>query len=219
MAGTTPAAGDLTGQVGETQRRVARALAELAETELTRTAGGGLVTATMSGHGELTRLAFDPARFVENDAESLGALTRAAINQATDAVKSAATEKLMAAVAGLQAALTALSTGLPGSRPSESAPVADVAGWALVARVVNDQMAERGMTQRELARRSGVSAATLRKIQRGGEQRRSRATLVSVSRALGLPDDHLWRVSQGAGDPGEAWSDDEMSALRGGLAD
>jgi transcriptional regulator with XRE-family HTH domain len=75
------------------------------------------------------------------------------------------------------------------------------------------------MTQRELAERSGVSVATLRKIQRGEEQQRTRATLASISRALGFPDDHLWRVSQGTSDPGEAWSDDEMSALRAGLAD
>jgi transcriptional regulator with XRE-family HTH domain len=97
--------------------------------------------------------------------------------------------------------------------------VADVADWALVARVVNDQMAERGMTQRDLAERSGVSVATLRKIQGGGEQQRTRATLASISRALGFPDDHLWRVSQGASDPGQAWSDDELSTLRVGLAD
>lgn len=97
--------------------------------------------------------------------------------------------------------------------------VADVADWALMARVVNDQVAERGMTQRELAERSGVSEATLRKIQSGGEQRRTRATLASISRALGFPDDHLWRVSRGATDPGQTWSDDELSALSAGLAD
>jgi transcriptional regulator with XRE-family HTH domain len=96
--------------------------------------------------------------------------------------------------------------------------VADVADWAIVARVVNDQMAARGMTQRELAELSGVSAATLRKIQSGEEQQRTRATLASISGALGFPDDHLRRVSQGTSDPGEAWSDDDLSALRAGLA-
>jgi transcriptional regulator with XRE-family HTH domain len=97
--------------------------------------------------------------------------------------------------------------------------VADVTDWALVARVVNDQMAERGLTQRELAERSGVPEATLRTIQGGGEQRRTRSTLASISRALGFPDDHLWRVSRGVTDPGEAWSDGELSALTDGLAD
>jgi transcriptional regulator with XRE-family HTH domain len=97
--------------------------------------------------------------------------------------------------------------------------VADVTDWALVARVVDDQMAERGMTQRELAERSGVSEATLRRIQGGGEQRHARGTLASISRTLGFPDDHLWRASCGATDPGEAWSDGELSALSAGLAD
>jgi transcriptional regulator with XRE-family HTH domain len=97
--------------------------------------------------------------------------------------------------------------------------VADVTDWALVARVVDDQMAERGMTQRELAARSGVSEATLRSIRGGGEQRRTRATLASISRTLGFPDDHLWRVSRGATDTAEPWSDDELSVLSAGLAD
>jgi|SRR5882724_4604214 len=83
-----------------------------------------------------------------------------------------------------------------------SLEVADVADGAIAARVVNDQMANLGMTQRKLAEQSGVSATTLRKIQSGGEQRRTRATLASISLALGFPDDHLWRVSQGTSDPG-----------------
>jgi len=65
-----------------------------------------------------------------------------------------------------------------------SLEVADVADGAIAARVVNDQMANLGMTQRKLAEQSGVSATTLRKIQSGGEQRRTRATLASISLAL-----------------------------------
>jgi transcriptional regulator with XRE-family HTH domain len=70
-----------------------------------------------------------------------------------------------------------------------------VGDWAAVARVVNERMHERGITQRELSDRSGVSVATLRKIQRGVDQDRNRTTLANVSRALGFPDEHLWRVS------------------------
>jgi transcriptional regulator with XRE-family HTH domain len=98
------------------------------------------------------------------------------------------------------------------------AEVADLAHWADVAKVVNDRMAERGITQRELAERSGVSVATLRKIQGGGEQQRTRATLANVSRALGLPDDYLSRVSQGD-KPAASGSDKELSAVRAELAD
>jgi transcriptional regulator with XRE-family HTH domain len=70
---------------------------------------------------------------------------------------------------------------------------------AAVAKVVNDRMQERGITQRVLAERSGISVATLRKIQHGVDQDRNRSTFASISRALGLPEDLLWRVwSQGA---------------------
>ena len=99
-----------------------------------------------------------------------------------------------------------------------SAEVGDLAHWTDVAKVVNDRMAERGITQRELAERSGVSVATLRKIQGGGEQQRNRATLANVSRALGLPDDYLWRVSQGD-QPTAAGSDKGLSEVRAELAD
>jgi transcriptional regulator with XRE-family HTH domain len=67
--------------------------------------------------------------------------------------------------------------------------------WADVAAVVNDRMATQGLSQRELAERSGLSPATLRKIQHGVDQARNRSTLAGLSRALGLPEDHLWRVA------------------------
>lgn len=85
--------------------------------------------------------------------------------------------------------------------------------WADVAKAVNDQMIQRGVTQRELAERSGVSVATLRKIQGGGEQKRTRSTLAGISRALGLPDDYLWRISRGEM-PDASQGDGELAALR-----
>ena len=89
--------------------------------------------------------------------------------------------------------------------------------WADVAKVVNDRMAERSMTQQELATTSGVSQATLRKIQAGDPQQRTRAVLANVSRALGLAEDHLWRVSRGESPTGEPRT--ELSALRTEMAD
>ena len=96
--------------------------------------------------------------------------------------------------------------------------MADLAHWADVAKVVNDRMEERGITQRELAERSGVSVATLRKIQGGREQQRTRATLANVSRALGFTDDYLWRVSQGD-TPDSTGTDNGLSQVRADLAD
>jgi len=66
-----------------------------------------------------------------------------------------------------------------------------VDGWEAVAQAITDRMAERGLTQRELAERSGVSVATLREIQRGVRRRRSAVMLAAISRALGFPDGHL----------------------------
>jgi transcriptional regulator with XRE-family HTH domain len=71
----------------------------------------------------------------------------------------------------------------------------DVTGWASVAEAVNDRMRERGITQRELAESSGISVATLRKVQHGLPQARNRSTLANISRALGFRDDHLWRIA------------------------
>jgi transcriptional regulator with XRE-family HTH domain len=85
--------------------------------------------------------------------------------------------------------------------------------WADVAAVVNDRMATRGLSQRELAERSGLSPATLRKIQHGEDQARNRSTLAGLSRALGLPEDHLWRVAM-EGRAAAEKAGDETGALR-----
>lgn len=88
---------DLLEQTKELRRRIVLAQADLAETELAGTAGAGLVTVNMRGDGVVTRVAFDPAVFDDGDAESLAALTLAAINRATEAIR-AVTEQKMAAV-------------------------------------------------------------------------------------------------------------------------
>jgi DNA-binding YbaB/EbfC family protein len=95
-------------QTQELQRRFVLAQADLAETELAGTAGAGLVTVTMRGDGVVTRVAFDQAVFEESDAESLGALTLAAIRQAAEAVKAVSEERMAAVSAGLG------STARPG---------------------------------------------------------------------------------------------------------
>jgi transcriptional regulator with XRE-family HTH domain len=95
-----------------------------------------------------------------------------------------------------------------------------VSHWADVARVVNARMAELEISQTELAALSGVSPATLRKIQAGDEQQRTRSTLASLSRALGLNEDHLWRVSRDESpDVDAAVPQSELSALRTEMAD
>jgi DNA-binding YbaB/EbfC family protein len=79
--------------VQEVQRELALAQTELAETEVTGTAGGGLVTVIMRGDGEVTRVAFDQAAVDQGDAGALSALTFTAIRNATDTMKAIAADK------------------------------------------------------------------------------------------------------------------------------
>lgn len=91
--------------------------------------------------------------------------------------------------------------------------------WTSVAEAVNDRMHERGLTQREVAERSGISVATLRKIQHGQAQARTRATLASLSRALGFRDDHLWRIASQGGPSAAPPDTSAIDGLRADLAD
>jgi transcriptional regulator with XRE-family HTH domain len=70
----------------------------------------------------------------------------------------------------------------------------DLDDWSALAEALTTRMGERGINQRELAERSGVSVATIRQIQGAKPARRSAVTLAALSRALGYPDDHLRRV-------------------------
>jgi DNA-binding YbaB/EbfC family protein len=105
VAGEPPSLRDLVKQTQEIQRRLVLTQAELAEMEVTRSAGGRLVTVTMRGDGEITRVAFAQAAVDQGDADSLAELTLAAIGQATDAIKSLTTEKMAAVSAGFERGL------------------------------------------------------------------------------------------------------------------
>lgn len=98
--------------------------------------------------------------------------------------------------------------------------------WGAVADAINGRLEELGMTQRELAERSGVSVATLRQLQHNNRpRRRNPRTLEAVSVGLRLPLDYLARVLEGgdAEPPADAGSlrvavtelRDEMTQLRG----
>jgi DNA-binding YbaB/EbfC family protein len=89
----------------QTQERLAIAQAELAETEVTGKSGNGLVSVTMTGTGEVTRVVFNQAAIDEGDAESLAAMTLMAIRNTTDAIKSLTAEKITEASGNLTASL------------------------------------------------------------------------------------------------------------------
>jgi hypothetical protein len=106
--GGQPNLQQLMKQAQKMQQQVATAQAELAEAELTGTAGGGLVTVTMSGLGEVKAVKIDPKAVDPDDIETLEDLVVAAIHNGAEAVRQL-TEQKMGPVAGGMGGL-----GLPG---------------------------------------------------------------------------------------------------------
>jgi nucleoid-associated protein EbfC len=99
-------------QAQKMQQQLASAQAELAETEVTGTAGGGLVTVTMQGSGEVTGVKIDPKAVDPDDVETLEDLVLAAIHTAANAVKELTDEKMGPLTSGLGGLGGGL--GLPG---------------------------------------------------------------------------------------------------------
>jgi DNA-binding YbaB/EbfC family protein len=93
-------------QAQQLQQQLEAAQAELAEAEITGTAGGGLVTATLNGAGELISLTIDPKAVDPEDVETLQDLVVAAVRDAHRAVGELAAEKMGPLTSGLP--------GLPG---------------------------------------------------------------------------------------------------------
>ncbi|MGB8650050.1 MAG: YbaB/EbfC family nucleoid-associated protein [Mycobacteriales bacterium] len=77
--GGQPNMQQLMKQAQKMQQQMAAAQEQLASTELTGTAGGGLVTATVSGTGEVLAVKVDPKAVDPDDVESLEDLVLAAI--------------------------------------------------------------------------------------------------------------------------------------------
>jgi len=93
---------------------------------------------------------------------------------------------------------------VPVMPEAKARPVGDAAGeragedWAAVAEALNARMTACRMSQQRLAETSGISVATIRRLQHGAGRRRARDdTLAALSAALGWPDRHLIRVLLG----------------------
>jgi DNA-binding YbaB/EbfC family protein len=109
--GQQPNLQQLMKQAQKMQAQLEAAQAELAETEVSGTAGGGLVTATLTGSGELTALSIDPKVVDPDDIETLQDLVVAAIRDAHRVVAEL-TEDKMGPLTGGGGGLGAL--GIPG---------------------------------------------------------------------------------------------------------
>jgi DNA-binding YbaB/EbfC family protein len=88
-------------QAQKMQQQLEAAQAELAEAQVTGTAGGGLVTATLSGAGELLDLKIDPKVVDPDDVEPLQDLVVAAVRDANRAVGELAAAKMGPVTGGL----------------------------------------------------------------------------------------------------------------------
>jgi DNA-binding YbaB/EbfC family protein len=109
--GGQPNMQQLMKQAQKMQQQLEAAQAELAAAEVTGSAGGGLVTATLTGSGELTAIAIDPQVVDPEDVETLQDLIVAAVRDAHEAVARLANEKMGPVTGGL-GGLGGL--GLPG---------------------------------------------------------------------------------------------------------
>jgi DNA-binding YbaB/EbfC family protein len=107
-----PDLSQLMQQAQQMQQQLVAAQEELAGREVTGTAGGGLVSATMTGAGELTALTIAPAAVDPADVETLQDLVVAAVRDARRAVDELAADTMGPLAGGLGGAGGGL--GLPG---------------------------------------------------------------------------------------------------------
>lgn len=92
-------------QVSKMQAELQKAEEELGQEEVTGTAGGGMVSVTVTGKGEFTSVKIDPEAADPDDPSLLEDLVLAAINEAVRAQHELTQERLGAVSAGM---------GIPG---------------------------------------------------------------------------------------------------------
>ncbi|RJQ70805.1 YbaB/EbfC family nucleoid-associated protein [Pseudonocardiaceae bacterium YIM PH 21723] len=107
MAGQ-PNMQQIMAQAQKMQQQLMVAQQEIAEAQVQGSAGNGLVTATVTGGGELVGLEIDPKVVDPDDVETLTDLVIAAVNNANQEVQQLAQQKM----GPLQGALGGM--GLPG---------------------------------------------------------------------------------------------------------
>ncbi|MEP3628709.1 MAG: YbaB/EbfC family nucleoid-associated protein [Hyphomicrobiales bacterium] len=88
-------------KAGEMQAKMQEMQEEAANAEVVGTAGGGLVTVTLSGKGEMRGLKVDPSLLKEEEAEIMEDLILAAHNDAKGKSEAAMQEKMQEMTAGL----------------------------------------------------------------------------------------------------------------------
>jgi nucleoid-associated protein EbfC len=100
-------------QAQQMQQKLVEAQEELANTEVTGTSGGGLVTATVSGDSQLKSLSIDPKVVDPEDVETLSDLVVAAVRDASANAQKLTEQKLGPLAGGLGGGMPDLG-GFPG---------------------------------------------------------------------------------------------------------
>ena len=95
-------------QVQQMQGQMQKAQEELKNETVQASAGGGMVTVTATGAGEITEIKIDPKAIDPADPELLADMVLAAVNEALRSSQSLVEAKLGPALGGLQ------GMGLPG---------------------------------------------------------------------------------------------------------
>ena len=84
------------------QQEMARVQSELDAAKVDGSAGGGVVTATVTGKGEVVTITIDPSAVDPADVEMLQDLVVAAVNDALRSSRELAEEKMAAVTGGLK---------------------------------------------------------------------------------------------------------------------
>jgi DNA-binding YbaB/EbfC family protein len=93
--------GNIMKQAQQMQRRMAQLQEELANKQVEASAGGGMVTATVSGKQQLIGLKIDPAAVDPEDVEMLQDLVTAAVNEALKQSQQMASEEMSKLTGGM----------------------------------------------------------------------------------------------------------------------
>ena len=112
---------DLLAQAQAMQNQLMEAQANLENQEVEGTAGGGLVTALVSGTGELLSLTINPQAVDPDDTETLADLIVAAVRDASENAKEVAARAMGPLAGGLGGGLPGLP-GLGGGPESDDEP-------------------------------------------------------------------------------------------------
>jgi DNA-binding YbaB/EbfC family protein len=111
--GGQPDMAELLKQAQQMQQQLVAAQEELAHREVTGSAGGGLVTATMTGSGDVTAITIAPSAVDPDDLETLQDLVVAALHDAKRAADELAATTMGPLAGGLGGGAGG-GLGLPG---------------------------------------------------------------------------------------------------------